>query len=74
MRASRASGRPDLPYPVAFPDLLPGLHVDRRQVKVHADEAVTVINENRIAREEEVLASATVPSATASTGAPAGTG
>ena len=55
MRARRTSGRTHPPHTIAFPDVLPGLHVDIGQMEVHADEPVTVIDEHRIPGIEKVL-------------------
>ena len=55
MWAGRAPSRPDPPYLLTLPDLLPRLHIDIGKVKVHADQAVAVVDEDRIARVEKVL-------------------
>ena len=55
MRAGRAPSRTHLPHAIAFPDLLSGLHVDIGQMEVHADEAIAVIDEHRVAGIEKIL-------------------
>src|SRR5579875_3910912 len=54
VRAGDAAGLADLADDLSGPDALARLHVDRAQVAIHRDEPFAVVDEDRIAAEEEV--------------------